>query len=127
MQKNILAVDDSSSIRKLVEYSLKSKGYGVKTVADGLEAMEALAKDKYDAVVLDINMPRMNGFEVLKKIREDELYKTLPVVILTTEGQDEDRNTAMALGATQYVVKPFKPTEIVAIIDALDCKGDENG
>ena len=119
MGKKILAVDDSSSIRKMVEFTLKSKGFKVTTAVDGQEALEFLAKELPDAVILDINMPRMDGFEFLKKIKSDDAYSALPVMMLTTEGQDEDRETAQSLGAGHYIVKPFKPSELIAAVEKL--------
>lgn len=119
MKKKILAVDDSSSIRKLVEFSLKSRGYSVVSAENGQIGLEALAKDDFDAVVLDINMPKIDGFEFLRRIKANAAYVSLPILILTTEGQDRDKQKAMELGATDYLVKPFKPTELITIIDNL--------
>ncbi len=119
MAKKILAVDDSSSIRKMVEFTLKSRGFKVTTAVDGQEALEFLAREIPDALILDINMPRMDGFEFLKKIKSDEAYSAIPVMMLTTEGQDEDRDTAQALGAGHYIVKPFKPSELIAAVEKL--------
>jgi len=119
MEKKILSVDDSSSIRKMVEFSLKSKGYLVTTAENGLEALELLAQDQFDAVILDINMPRMDGFECLKRTRANEAYAAIPVVMLTTEGQEQDKEKALALGAQHYLVKPFKPSELIAKVGKL--------
>ncbi len=119
MKKKVLAVDDSTSVRKLVEFSLKSKGFQVSSAEDGLEALELLARTPFDIIVLDINMPRMDGLEFLKKVRLDENYSGLPVIMLTTEGQDDDKERAMSLGATAYIVKPFKPTELLAAVERL--------
>ncbi len=119
VKKSILAVDDSPSIRKLVEFSLKSKGYAVVTAENGQEALEILARDRFDAVILDINMPKMDGFEFLKRFRGDADYAAIPVIMLTTEGQEEDREAALALGANDYFMKPFKPTDLIAIVEKL--------
>jgi two-component system, chemotaxis family, chemotaxis protein CheY len=119
MGKKILAVDDSSSIRKMVEFALKSKGFKVTTAEDGQEAYEFLAKELPDAIILDINMPRMDGFEFLRKIKADDAYSALPVMMLTTEGQDKDRERAQSLGAGHYIVKPFKPSELIAAVEKL--------
>ena len=116
MQKRILAVDDSSSIRKMVEFTLKSKGYRVTSAEDGQQALEHLAKDDFDAIVLDINMPRLDGFGFLKKVKTDDVYAAIPVIMLTTEGQEEDKKTAISLGAREYITKPFKPTELIALV-----------
>jgi two-component system chemotaxis response regulator CheY len=117
MKKKILSVDDSPSVRKLVEFTLKSKGFQVASAEDGLAALELMAKEKFDAIVLDINMPRMNGLEFLEKVKADDVYAPIPVIMLTTEGQEEDQDKAMDLGATAYIVKPFKPTLLLRIID----------
>jgi two-component system chemotaxis response regulator CheY len=117
MKKKILSVDDSPSVRKLVEFTLKSKGFQVASAEDGLAALELMAKEQFDAIVLDINMPRMNGLEFLEKIKADDVYAPIPVIMLTTEGQEEDQDRAMDLGATAYIVKPFKPTLLLRIVD----------
>lgn len=117
--KQILCVEDSTSVRKLVAFALKSKGYSVLSAENGLEGLEKLAQANVNAIVLDINMPKMDGFEFLTKIRADETCQQIPVIMLTTEGQDEDRAKALELGATNYLVKPFKPTELITLIDKV--------
>jgi two-component system, chemotaxis family, chemotaxis protein CheY len=117
MKKKILSVDDSPSVRKLVEFTLKSKGFQVASAEDGLAALEIMANEQFDAIVLDINMPRMNGLEFLEKVKSNDLYASIPVIMLTTEGQEEDQDKAMDLGATAYIVKPFKPTLLLRIVD----------
>lgn len=117
MSKKILTVDDSPSVRKMVEFSLKSKGYTMGSAGDGLEAMDLLTQEPFDAIILDVNMPRMNGLEFLEKRLENDQIATIPVIMLTTEGQDEDRDKALALGATAYIVKPFKPTQLLALLE----------
>jgi len=119
MSRKVLAVDDSSSIRKMVEFSLKSKGFQVNTAVDGQEALELLAKDKPDVIILDINMPRLDGFGFLKKVKADAGYAAIPILMLTTEGQEADMETALALGAKHYIVKPFKPSELIAAVEML--------
>jgi len=119
MKKKILSVDDSPSVRKLVEFTLKSKGFQVASAEDGQEALEVMAKEQFDAIILDINMPRMNGLEFLEKMMPDDTFTSIPVIMLTTEGQEEDKERAMGLGATAYIVKPFKPTELLKIIDKI--------
>ena len=138
MAFTILVVDDSTSIRKMVESALRFKGYDVVTAADGIEALEALkhgmppsaipgkaGRDPSDVlcpldlVVLDINMPHIDGLSVLKAVRERAEWADLPVLMLTTEGRDTDRERALRLGATDYIVKPFKPTELLRRVAAL--------
>lgn len=119
MGKTILTVDDSASVRKLLQFTLESKGLNVKAAVDGMEAWEVLSHHAIDAVILDINMPRMNGLELLQKIKSDSAYATIPVIMLTTEGQDEEKEKAAALGASDYIVKPFKPSQLLALLDEI--------
>jgi two-component system chemotaxis response regulator CheY len=119
MKKRILIVDDSPSVRKLVEFTLKSKGFQVTPAEDGLEALELLAKEAFDAIILDINMPRMDGLKFLEKMRPEGSHASTPVIVLTTEGLEEDRDRAMELGATAYMVKPFKPTQLLDFVDKM--------
>ena len=115
----MLTVDDSPSVRKLVEFTLKAKGIQVGSAGDGQEALEMMAKEKFDAIILDINMPRMNGLTFLEKIRSDGAYASIPVIMLTTEGQEEDKDKAVSLGATAYIVKPFKPTQLLGLVEKI--------
>ncbi|MDY6988714.1 MAG: response regulator [Thermodesulfobacteriota bacterium] len=119
MKKRILIVDDSPSVRKLVEFTLKSKGFQVTPAEDGLQALELMGKEQFDAIILDINMPRMDGLKFLEKMRPDDAYASTPVIVLTTEGLEEDRDRAMELGATAYMVKPFKPTQLLGFVDKM--------
>ena len=119
MKKKILSVDDSSSIRKMVEFTLKSRGYLVVSAEDGQEALEMLVKDDFAAVILDINMPRLDGFGFLKKMKAEQSYSSIPVIMLTTEGQDQDKETALRLGAREYITKPFRPSELIALVDKV--------
>jgi len=119
MNKKILTVDDSPSVRKMVEFSLKSKGYVMGSAGDGQEALDLMNNEAFDAVILDINMPRMNGLEFLEKVKADSAFAAIPVIMLTTEGQDEDRDKAMSLGATDYIIKPFKPTQLLSLLENI--------
>jgi two-component system chemotaxis response regulator CheY len=119
MSKKMLTVDDSPSVRKLVKFTLKAKGFQVSSAADGVEALELIKQEDFDAIILDINMPRMNGLEFLKHIKANGQYSTIPVIMLTTEGQDDDKDKAIALGATAYMVKPFKPTQLLTLLEKI--------
>lgn len=119
MQKKILAVDDSRSVRKLVEFTLKNGGFHVTTAEDGQEALEIMTRDLFDAVILDINMPRIDGFELLKRMKANDALVSVPVVMLTTEGQEQDKEQATILGAAAYLVKPFKPTALLALVNEV--------
>lgn len=124
MTTTILAVDDSTSVLKMVESALRFKGYAVVAAADGVEALEALERDPFDLVVLDINMPRMDGLSLLRTVRERLEWASLPVLMLTTEGQEADRDRALAMGATDYMVKPFNPTQLLERVAALLGSGE---
>jgi two-component system, chemotaxis family, chemotaxis protein CheY len=119
MTRNILAVDDSPSVRKLVEFTLKRGGFLVTTAQDGQEALEIIVRERFDAVILDVNMPRLDGFEFLKRIKANESLSGIPVVMLTTEGHDMDKEQASKLGATGYLVKPFKPTALLELMNEV--------
>lgn len=119
MTKKILAVDDSPSVRKLVEFTLKRGGFLVTTAQDGQEALEIIVRENFDAVILDVNMPRLDGFEFLKRIKANESLAAIPVVMLTTEGHDMDREQASKLGAEAYLVKPFKPTALLEMMNQV--------
>jgi len=119
MTASILIVDDSNSVRNMVESALRFKGYAVTGAADGLEALDALERIPFHLVILDINMPRMDGLALLQAIRARPEWATLPVLMLTTEGQDADRERALALGATDYILKPFKPVQLLERVAAL--------
>ncbi len=119
MTRSVLVVDDSTSVRKMIEFALKARGYTATSAEDGQVALENLEREAFDLVILDINMPRLDGLSLLKIIRESPEWKDTPVMMLTTEGQAADRDQAMALGATAYIVKPFKPTELLAQVAEL--------
>ena len=119
MGKRMLIVDDSPSVRKLVKFTLKAKGFQVSSAGDGVEALELMEQENYEAIILDINMPRMNGLEFLKRIKEDVRHASIPVIMLTTEGQDGDKDRAVSLGATAYMVKPFKPTQLLSLLEKI--------
>lgn len=123
--QTILVVDDSDSIRKLLEVTLKTRGFAVVSATDGQEALEALERHTgpggvaFNVLVLDINMPRLDGLSVLTTVRARPEWQALPILMLTTEGRDEDRDRALALGASDYMIKPFKPSELVMRVMAL--------
>lgn len=114
MQK-ILIVDDSATIRKMVRASLRGlDGVEFVDAANGLEAIEQLALGPVSLVVLDLNMPDMHGVDVLKFLRRHQSSREVPVVVLTTRGDESSRETALAAGATQYLTKPFAPQVLFA-------------
>ena len=114
--KNILAVDDSRSLRQMVNFSLKSAGYGVTEAADGVEALELAQKQNFDLVLTDQNMPRMDGLTLIKQLRQLPRYQRTPILMLTTEASDEMKAQGRAVGATGWIVKPFNPERLIAVV-----------
>ncbi|HIX40981.1 response regulator [Desulfovibrio sp.] len=120
MGKHILVVDDSKTIRNLVAFVLKAEGFKVSTAEDGLDAMEKLYNlDPVDLIVSDVNMPRMDGFTFIKNIRMQDAYKDIPIIVLSTEGQEKDIQTGLNIGANLYMVKPAQPEKMVRNIKML--------
>ena len=121
MSKHILIVDDSKTIRNLVAFILKNEGYKITAAEDGLDGLEKLyaAAGEVDLIISDINMPRMDGFTFIKTVREQDIYRDLPIVVLSTEGQEKDIKTGISLGANLYMVKPAQPQQMVRNIKML--------
>ena len=119
MRRRILVCDDDPLLRDLVEFKLKARGFDPVVVSDGGEAMAWLAKDLPDAMVLDAMMPVVDGYEVLRRIREDERTVQIPVIMLTARRQEQDVLDALKLGANDYMAKPFSPDELVARLGRL--------
>lgn len=120
MSKHILVVDDSKTVRNLMAFIFKNEGFNVTTAEDGLDGLEKLySMESLDLIVSDINMPRMDGFTFIKNIRDQEMYKDIPIIILSTEKQDEDIQKGIKFGANLYMVKPAQPGELVRNIKML--------
>jgi CheY-like chemotaxis protein len=117
--KHILIVDDSPSVRRVVSTMLKQHNWEVQTARDGVEALEMITRETPAAVLLDIEMPRMDGFELMATVRAQEQYRTLPLIILTSRAGAKHQQHAMQLGASAYVVKPYQDEELVNILNAL--------
>ena len=116
MAKTVLVVDDSPTIRGIVCAAIEDQlGWNVVECGDGVEALRELPSQAIDLIITDINMPQLNGLELLKYVRGNELYKNVPVIIVTTEGQVRDRQKGIALGAAGYLVKPFEPMKLVEL------------
>ncbi|GAB4216605.1 MAG: hypothetical protein Fur007_16960 [Rhodoferax sp.] len=109
----ILVADDEPNIVISLEYLLKREGYAVRVARDGQEALDAIAADKPDLVLLDVMMPKKTGFEVCQALRADELLQDVKVLMLTAKGRDTDVTKGMALGADAYMTKPFSTRELV--------------
>jgi len=112
----ILTVDDSASIRQMVTFTLKSAGHQVVEAADGREGVEAAQKTKVDLVITDINMPNMNGIELIRALRALPAYKFTPILTLTTESGGDKKSEGKAAGATGWIVKPFNPRQLLDVV-----------
>lgn len=118
--KNILVVDDSPTMRRMVMASLRLlPDVRFDEAGTGLETIERLALNPVDLVILDLNMPDMHGIEVIEFLRGHQSYRRIPVIVLTTRGDDTSRADALAAGATIYLTKPFDPDELMAQARAL--------
>jgi two-component system alkaline phosphatase synthesis response regulator PhoP len=114
--QHVLAVDDERNICRLVEVNLQRAGYRVTTASDGVEALAAIGVERPDIVVLDVMMPKMDGFEVLKRLRMDPATAELPVIMLTAKAQDADIFRGWSSGVDGYLTKPFNPGELLAFV-----------
>ncbi|TAK81141.1 MAG: response regulator [Aquabacterium sp.] len=119
MAKTIMIVDDSSSLRTVVGIALKGAGYDVVEGCDGKDALSKLTGQKVHLIVSDVNMPNMDGISFVKAVKQLPAYKFTPVVMLTTESQDEKKKQGQEAGAKAWVLKPFKPDQLLAVVQKL--------
>ena len=117
--KVVLLVDDSATVRRMMEWALKSLGLRTLQAVDGLSALEVLKSRTVDLAIVDLNMPRMDGIELVRALRADERWKKLPVLLLTTEQRAEDRELARAAGVNAYLTKPADPEQLRRQVEAL--------
>jgi two-component system chemotaxis response regulator CheY len=117
--KTIMTVDDSPSIRQIVGVVLRDGGYEVVEAADGVDALSKLKDRELDLFVTDINMPRMDGIELTRRLRGMPQYKFVPIVLLTTESHPEKKQEGKAAGATAWIVKPFTPAQLLAVVKKI--------
>ena len=128
MAFNVLIVDDSSSMRAIVKKIIKVSGFNVGeflAAADGKEALKVLQDEWVDVVLTDINMPNMNGMELIAQMKKNEMMRSIPVLMVTTEGSEKKIQEAMNLGAKGYIKKPFLPEDIKRSLSSI--MGEEDG
>ena len=113
MPKKVLIVDDSKIVQNMHSFILKEAGYECSTADNGFVALEMLAREPYDLIVCDVNMPRMDGYELTRRVRKTEGYENTPVIMISTEKEAADKMKGMEAGANVYIVKPAKPEELV--------------
>jgi two-component system chemotaxis response regulator CheY len=115
-----LVVEDSPTMRQLIVFALRRiRGLEVLEADDGVDALRKLAASKLDIILTDINMPIMDGLKLVKRVRSDEALKHIPIIIITTEGAEEDRQRALALGANAYITKPIQAPQVIAKVKEL--------
>jgi DNA-binding response OmpR family regulator len=119
MSKTILIVDDEAYIVTSLEYVMQSAGFEVAVAYDGEEALAKVTEKVPDLVILDLMMPKLDGFEVCKKIRENPLWKGIRIIILTAKGRDIERKKGLSLGADDYMTKPFSTRDILNRVKEL--------
>ena len=114
--KTILVVDDSRSLRQMVSFCLTTAGYQVSEAADGVEALEITQVQQFDLILTDQNMPRMDGLAFIQSLRSQPAYQKTPILMLTTESSDEMKAKGRAVKATGWLVKPFDPEKLIAVV-----------
>lgn len=119
MSHRIVLAEDDPQIARLTSFKLEKEGFEVIWEKDGGAAFESIKSNLPDLVLLDIMMPVMNGYQVLKKMKEDDEIKNIPVIMLTAKGQERDVVTGIEMGAEDYIVKPFRPAELTARIKKI--------
>lgn len=116
IQKTVLTIDDSASIRQMVSFTLRSAGYEIVEALDGIDGLEKARASTVDLVLTDQNMPRMDGLSLIRALRGMTQYKSVPILMLTTESSDAMKSQGRAAGATGWLVKPFDPQKLIEVV-----------
>jgi two-component system chemotaxis response regulator CheY len=116
MSKRIITVDDAATMRRLIAYTLRGAGHEVLEAEDGEDALRLLGGQGIDLVITDINMPKMDGIELVRQLRAQPRFQTTPILLLTTESDPEKKKQGKAAGATGWITKPFQPDQLVAAV-----------
>lgn len=119
MAKTIMIVDDSASLRQVVGIALRGAGYDVIEGADGADALKKLTGQKVHLIISDVNMPNMDGITFVKSVKQLPAYRFTPIVMLTTESQDDKKREGQAAGAKAWMVKPFNPPQLLSVVQKL--------
>ena len=119
MGKRVLTVDDSKTMRDMVRFTLSGAGFEVVEAEDGAKALSLLDGTRVDLIITDINMPNMDGVTLVKRVRAGTNHRSIPILILTTEGGDQKKAEGRAAGATGWIVKPFAPDKLLQVVNKV--------
>lgn len=125
--KTILIVDDSPTIRKLLAYILKKKNYIIAEAEDGIDAMEKLGHVQVDLIIVDLNMPNMDGIEFVRNLRDNYYYMDTPIIMLTTTKDDKLKKDAFDAGVNMFLNKPVQPNFLIFKVESLLSEEEDNG
>lgn len=117
--KRILTVDDSSSVRQMVSFTLQKAAYDVSEAVDGKDGLDKITAEKFDLIITDLNMPNVDGIQLIASIRKLPGYAFVPILMLSTESQAEKKDAGRKAGATGWIVKPFNADQLVAVVQKL--------
>jgi two-component system chemotaxis response regulator CheY len=116
MSKRIMIVDDSETVRQVLQLTLENAGFEVVEAEDGVDALAKLPDAQIDMLITDLNMPNMDGLELIKKVRETGAHRFTPIVMLTTESSEQKKLAGREAGASGWIVKPFKPEQLLKVV-----------
>ena len=116
MGKRVMTVDDSATVRQVLQMTLSGAGYDVVEAVDGQDALEKLASESVDMLVTDLNMPKLDGIDLIQEVRQKPGNRFMPIIMLTTESQPEKKHEGKSAGASGWIVKPFKPEQLLAVV-----------
>lgn len=119
MSKKILMVDDSASVRQMIRFTLENAGYDVIEARDGEEALDKYPEAGASMLITDLNMPKLDGYGLVRAMRSDPGNRFLPIIMLTTESDPDKRKTAKDLGASGWITKPFKPAQLLKVVGTV--------
>jgi two-component system chemotaxis response regulator CheY len=117
--KQVLTVDDSASVRQMVSFTLRKSGYEVIEAVDGKDGLDKAGRQSFDLIITDLNMPTMDGIQMITGVRKLPGYSFTPILMLTTESQAEKKNEGRKAGATGWIVKPFNADQLIAVVQKL--------
>lgn len=119
MKKKIMVVDGSGSMRQLVSFALEDSGYSVVTAVNGQDALDRMKSNSLSLVITDLEMPVMDGIDLIKQMRAEDAYRLMPVILLTSDEQDDKRQDSKLAGASAWITKPFRPEELLNVVSKL--------